>query len=86
VKTNPKAFLLHLLVCGFSGDPAALYVGTVSRRKRGFGAVSGSKAMILFAPHLMAAEPWLQSDRETQKLDIYFTDYTLTEQTEAYSS
>jgi len=42
--------------------------------------------MILFAPHLMAAEPWLQSDRETQKLDIYFTDYTLTEQTEAYSS
>ena len=46
----------------------------------------GSKAMILFAPHLLAAEPWLQSDGEAQKLDIYFTDYTLTGQPDAFPS
>jgi hypothetical protein len=40
--------------------------------------------MILLAPHLMAAEPWFLSDREIQKLDIYFTDYTLTGQPGAY--
>jgi hypothetical protein len=38
----------------------------------------GSKAMILFAALLLVAEPLLQADRETQKSDIYFTDYTLT--------
>ena len=39
--------------------------------------VLGSKPMILFTRRLMPAELRLQLDRETQKLDIYFTDYTL---------
>ena len=38
----------------------------------------GSKAMILFTRRLMPAELRLQSDRETQKSEIYFTDHTLT--------
>jgi hypothetical protein len=33
--------------------------------------------MILFTRRLMPAELQLQSDRETQKSEIYFTDYTL---------
>jgi hypothetical protein len=36
--------------------------------------------MILFTRRLMPAELRLQSDRETRKLEIYFTDYTLTGQ------
>ena len=45
----------------------------------------GSKAMILFTRRLMPAELRLQSDRETQKSEIYFTDYTLAGQPGAYS-
>ncbi len=33
--------------------------------------------MILFTRRLMPAELRLQSNRETQKAEIYFTDYTL---------
>src|SRR5271165_2381585 len=40
VKTTSEAFLLHLLVFGFCGDPAALYVRSVSRRVRGFEAAN----------------------------------------------
>src|SRR5208283_2139847 len=47
--------------------------------------VLGSKPMNLFTRRLMPAELRLQLDRETQKLDIYFTDYTLTVQPGAYS-
>ena len=44
----------------------------------------GSKAMILFTRRIMPAELRLQSDRETQKSEIYFTDYTLAGQPGAY--
>jgi|SRR5271157_77943 len=44
----------------------------------------GSKAMILFTRPLMAADLRLQSDRETQKSEIYFTDYTLAGQPDAF--
>ena len=37
----------------------------------------GSKALILFTRRIMPAELRLQSDRETQKSEIYFTDRTL---------
>ena len=46
----------------------------------------GSKVLILFTHRLMPAELRLQSDRETQKSEIYFTDYTLTGQTHALAS
>ena len=42
--------------------------------------------MILFTRRLMPAELRLQSDRETQKSEIYFTNYTLTGQPEAFRS
>jgi hypothetical protein len=42
--------------------------------------------MILLTCTFMAEELRLQSDRETQKSEIYFTDHTLTGQPEAYSS
>src|SRR5664279_3489742 len=45
----------------------------------------GSKTMILLTRRLMPAELRLQSDRETQKSEIYFTDYTLAGQPGAYS-
>jgi hypothetical protein len=45
----------------------------------------GSKAVILFTRRLIPAELQLQSDRETQKSEIYFTDYTLTGQPGTYS-
>jgi len=45
----------------------------------------GSKPMILLTRRLMPAEPRLQSNREAQKSEIYFTDYTLTGQQGAYS-
>jgi len=79
---------LHLRVCGFGGNPAASYLvrlrpGTAdSKRRRCF---LGSKALILFTGPLMPAELRLQSDRETQKSEIYFTDYTLAGQPGAYS-
>ena len=38
----------------------------------------GSKALILFTRRLMPAELRLQSDRGTQKSEIYFTNHTLT--------
>jgi hypothetical protein len=41
--------------------------------------------MILFTRSLMPAELRLQSDRETPKSEIYFTDYTLAGQPGAYS-
>ena len=47
--------------------------------------VLGSKPMILFTRRLMPADLRLQSDRETQKSEIYFTDYTLAGQPGAYS-
>ena len=46
----------------------------------------GSKALILFTRRLMPAELRLQSDRETQKSEIYFTDYTLAGQLDAFAS
>ena len=46
----------------------------------------GSKALILFTRRLMPAELRLQSDRRTQKSEIYFTDYTLTGQPHALAS
>ena len=45
----------------------------------------GSKAMILFTHRLMPAKSRLQSDRGTQKSEIYFTDYTLAGQPGACS-
>jgi hypothetical protein len=45
----------------------------------------GSKALILFTRRIMPAELRLQTDRGTQKSEIYFTDYTLTGQPGAYS-
>ena len=45
----------------------------------------GSKPMILFTRRLMPPDLRLRSDRETQKSEIYFTDYTLTGQPWAYS-
>ena len=41
--------------------------------------------MILFTCRLMPAELRLQSDRETQKSEIYFTNHTLTGKPERYS-
>jgi len=41
--------------------------------------------MIMLTRRLRAAELRLQSDRETQKSEIYFTDYTLAGQPGAYS-
>ena len=38
----------------------------------------GSKALILFTRRLMPSELRLQSDRGTQKSEIYFTNHTLT--------
>jgi len=40
--------------------------------------------MILFTQRLMAEELRLQSDRETQKSEIYFTNRTLTGKPEGY--
>ena len=46
----------------------------------------GSKALILFTRRLTPAELRLQSDRGTQKSEIYFTDYTLTGQPDGFAS
>jgi len=46
----------------------------------------GSKALILFTRRFMPAELRLQSDRGTQKSEIYFTDYTLAGQPDAFPS
>ena len=43
-----------------------------------------SKALILFTRRLMPAELRLQSDRETQKSGIYFTNHTLTGKPNAF--
>ena len=40
--------------------------------------------MILFTRRLMPAELRLQSDRETQKSEIYFTNHTLTGKPDAF--
>ena len=40
--------------------------------------------MILFTRSLMPAELRLQSDRETQKSEIYFTNHTLTGKLDAF--
>jgi hypothetical protein len=43
-----------------------------------------SKALILFTRRLMPAEQRLQSDRGTQKFEIYFTNHTLTGKPDAF--
>jgi hypothetical protein len=81
VKTTSEALILHLLVRSFCSNSAALYVGSVRRLERGFEVqirFLTSKAMILFTCRLMPADLRLQSNRETQKSEIYFTNYTLT--------
>jgi hypothetical protein len=87
VKTTSEALLLHLLVRSFCGNSAALYVGSVRRLERGFEVqirFLRSKTMILFTCRLMPADLRLQSDRETQKSDIYFTNHTLTGKPNAF--
>jgi len=60
-----------------------LHVGCAGSRRRIH--LVGSNPMILFTRRLMSVELPLQSDRETQKSGLYFTDYTLAGQPGAYS-
>ena len=82
METTPEVFLLHLRVGGFFGNLAALFIGSFHiggmLLQSGEYSVLMPTSMILFIWRLMPGEPPPQSNGETQRSEIYFTNHTLT--------